>query len=846
MSEEDNNKFILMGLGDENSKEMAEVLGNKTSKKILDFLADRKEASEKDIADGLGMAMNTVEYNLKKLIKVGLVDKTKNFFWSVKGKKIPMYKLARKHIIISPNKKPSLDALKAILPVIGVLAIIAIIVAIVSFGGDNGMIRTDRTSFDGVSKFNSYEELESFLESSTVDSYGYYGGDMVISRSFEESVGQVTANDVASPSALPSDGDAKSSGSGTAQDYSQTNVQVEGVDEPDIVKNDDKYIYVVQGKKVIILDAFPAEEMKILEEIEFDQGVRNIFINEDKLIVFVEKYEYLDTGIQCGGILDIGIRCGGYSKTTSNVYVYDISNRENAELEKEFELDGNYVEARMKGDFVYFISSKYIDMNFLELPSYTIDGTETKLMADDIYYFDSSDENYVFNTVSAINLENGDIDSETFLLGYSTGVYVSEENIYMTYQKRLSQEYLFEKFVDEVLLEVLPAGEADEVRDVLDSDTSLREKSREVGEIFTDYTRSLDGSEQIEFLQDYSEKSEAFYEALQKEQEKTVIHRISVNENEIEYSGSGEVPGRVLNQFSMDEFEGNFRIATTTGGWNRDSNMNHVYILNEDLEVVGSVEDLAKGEQIYSARFIGDKGYMVTFRQTDPLFVIDLSDPANPEVLGELKVTGYSGYLHPYDETHLLGIGMEATEEGRTQGVKISLFDVSDFSNPREISKYEVTEGEWSSSEAIYEHKAVLFDKEKELLVIPVSYNVKTSVAGQQYPRYDYWQGAFVFNVNVEDGIDLKGKIEHEVNHEADEYYYDRTAYVKRSLFMDDVLYTISDKFVKANALGDLSQIDEVALPEIDYGGPILYETATDVGFGMDVGVAAAEPAMVK
>jgi uncharacterized secreted protein with C-terminal beta-propeller domain len=147
------------------------------------------------------------------------------------------------------------------------------------------------------------------------------------------------------------------------------------------------------------------------------------------------------------------------------------------------------------------------------------------------------------------------------------------------------------------------------------------------------------------------------------------------------------------------------------------------------IEIVGKVEDLAQGERIYSTRFLGDKAYMVTFRQVDPLYVIDVSDADDPRVLGYLKVTGYSSYLHPYDENHLIGVGMQATEEGRMQGLKIALFDVSDFENPKELSTYDFTVRapnmhSYSYSEALHDHKAFLFDKEKELLVIPVSSSV--------------------------------------------------------------------------------------------------------------------------
>lgn len=800
-------KFILMGLNDENSKEVAEILKNKTAKKIIDFLGDRKEASEKDISESLNMPINTVEYNIKKLVKVGLVKKDNRFFWSEKGKKINLYQLARKHIIISPNKKPSLDALKAILPIVGVIAIFAVIFAIVSLNQQG----FDRKQEGTLQKFSSYEDLKNFLENNIAE--GNFYGDLVrggVAVNEASAVGTTTSSD-------------SSVGKTQASDYSETNIQVEGVDEPDIVKNDGKYIYVVSGKKVVIADAYPAEEMEISSEIDIGEYISNIFVNDDKLVLFAQSYEYFDSGVPCDyGFSDFGVRCGGYSKTTTKVFVYDISDRENPRVENEFEFDGNYVDSRMIDNLVYVISSEYIDVRFFELPVYNLNGVEKKISAEEIYHFNAPDENYVFNTISAIDLEKGKVETETYLMGSSSAVYVSQDNIYLTYQKQLSQKYYFEKYVEEVLLEVLPYNEREEVREIMESDVSLRKQMREISEVLEDYQDSLDENNLFEFLSVYKDRNENFYREMQKESEKTIIYKISVDGLKIDYQEEGEVPGRVLNQFSMDEFDGYFRIATTTGqSRGRADSLNHLYVLNKELEIIGSVEDLARGEQIYSARFIGDKAYIVTFRQVDPLFVIDLSNPEKPEVLGELKITGYSGYLHPYDETHLIGIGMEATEQGRVQGVKVSLFDVSDYENPKEIDSYEIAEGEWSSSDAIYDYKAVLFDKEKNLLVIPVSYNREIGVAdgARTYPIYDYWQGAFVFDVSL-GGIELRGKVSHQEEENSD-YYWRGNGYVRRSLFMDDVLYTISDKKIKASDILSVEDINELELPYEGYDGPV-------------------------
>lgn len=297
--------------------------------------------------------------------------------------------------------------------------------------------------------------------------------------------------------------------------------------------------------------------------------------------------------------------------------------------------------------------------------------------------------------------------------------------------------------------------------------------------------------------------------------EKTIIHKISVAGRAIEYKCQGEVPGRVLNQFSMDEYQGYFRIATTTR-WPR---VNHVYILGEDLSIVGRLENLAPGERIYSARFIGTRAYLVTFKQVDPLFVLDLSDPTNPRVLGELKIPGYSDYLHPYDETHIIGIGKDTIDAGSfawMQGVKLSLFDVSDPENPREISKYMIGDRgtEWGDSYALSDHRAFLFSRERNLLVVPIELAERESSDTSPWTYgIHVWQGAYVFNISLEEGFVLKGRITHsEAGFKDWGYNSDPRYNVRRSLYIDNVLYTISGGLVKMNNLVDLSGMNEVNL----------------------------------
>jgi uncharacterized secreted protein with C-terminal beta-propeller domain len=296
--------------------------------------------------------------------------------------------------------------------------------------------------------------------------------------------------------------------------------------------------------------------------------------------------------------------------------------------------------------------------------------------------------------------------------------------------------------------------------------------------------------------------------------EQTAIYRIRVEGRNLICEAQGEVPGHELNQFSMDEYNGYFRIATTT--WTNGTN---IYVLNMNLSIVGKLENLAQGEYFHSARFMGERCYLVTFKKVDPLFVIDLSDPANPRTLGELKIPGYSDYLHPYDENHIIGVGKETVEatEGDFawyQGIKISLFDVTDVNNPRQIANYTIGD-RGSDSPVLSDHKAFLFDKTKNLLAIPV---LVAKINQSKYPEGvpswvcgDFvWQGACVFNVSLEEDFGLKGNITHlENGMDVQNPYY----HVKRSLYIGNILYTISDKKVKMNAIEDLGLVNEVELP---------------------------------
>jgi len=299
--------------------------------------------------------------------------------------------------------------------------------------------------------------------------------------------------------------------------------------------------------------------------------------------------------------------------------------------------------------------------------------------------------------------------------------------------------------------------------------------------------------------------------------ESSTIHRVSIDAGTVRYACSVRVPGTILNQFSMDEYDGYLRVATTVGHVARGGgdSRNNVYVADPALEPVGSLEGLAPGEQIHSARFMGDRAYLVTFKKIDPLFVIDLSDPRAPRVLGYLKVPGYSDYLHPYDATHVLGIGKDTHDMGDFawyQGLKVSLFDVSDVEHPAELATYRIGD-RGTNSEVLQDHKAFLFIPARSLVVLPVYlYEVDPDRYAGEAPPEAYgefvWQGAYVLSVTL-DGIALRARVSHGADPGTSPY--DPTA-IRRSLYIEDVLYTVSRAWVYGHDMDTFAEVASVVL----------------------------------
>jgi uncharacterized secreted protein with C-terminal beta-propeller domain len=608
----------------------------------------------------------------------------------------------------------------------------------------------------GLKQFASAAEVRAYL-AAHAPSYSGNTWDRAVDGAVPQAVNGV-AEKSAAPS-LPAIG-----GTGASHDYSTTNVQVEGVDEADIVKNDGKYVYVISGGRLAIVDAYPGEKAKILSETPVNGTPSEMFLSGDRLVIFAAG----TAGPVVYKSYASDMVMPRYYQPEAHAYVYSVKDRSAPVLVRDITLPGNYYDARMIGDRVYVITNENVYSYTGDVPMPVVKDSLGKVIDPKVSYFDYPFDSYIFSTISSFSVaDDNSLSAEAYLLGYTSTLYVSEDNIYMAIRKP-------------VAVPVEPV-----VRNDVAVSSVRRVPATEV----------------------------------------TGIYKFGIDGGRIRFVAAGEVEGHLLNQFSMDESGGNLRAATTVEGYGSTGSYqyNNVFVLDPGMKTVGSLKYIAPDEKIYSTRFMGDRLYMVTFKRIDPLFVIDLSDPANPGILGKLKIPGYSDYLHPYDRNHIIGIGKETemNEWGgvSTSGLKLALFDVSDVSHPTEVGHVEIGEA-GSDSEALRDHKAFLFSKEKDLLVIPVREVQKvTSVKGYSSYTQKIWQGAYVFGVSPDKGFTLRGKVTHS-DEDTSGYYWGSLDAVKRSLFIGNTLYTLSDSELVATDLSDMGRLREVPLPTGGYAYP--------------------------
>lgn len=662
-----------------------------------------------------------------------------------------------------------------------------------------------------IKKISSEEELTDLLQASALFGGNFYDNRFrMVDFAMPEAAVMMESYAVATSGAPVAE--SKSQGS---DDYSTTNVQEENVDEPDYLKNDGKYVYIVSRNTLSIIDAYPAEDASLILKIALDvehQYIQNMFLNGDRLVIFyngqsdreiIPEFDFIPRQ--------------SYDPVT-HALIIDVSDRENPSILKDYSIHGHFMDARMTGDYAYFVTNSYINHQYPRFPVIMEDSVP--IMTPEAFYFDNIEEFSNFNTLTAIDIFGDTINSETFLMGHTGTFYVSENNFYLTYQQYLPfgfhEDSSRDRFFD-VIVPSLPASVQDEIKSIQsDSSLSSAQQWSMISEVMQNSYNQMDKVQKDKLFEDIKEALIEYDTKIQKDTRKTIIHKIAIDEEKIEYVAKGSVPGRLLNQFSMDENADRFRVATTTEIYTQYEGTirsNSVYILDESLNIVGGLDQIAPDESIFSARFIDDRLYMVTFQQIDPFFVIDLSTDT-PKILGELKIPGFSNYLHPYDEEHIIGVGRDTKEIGDNRiqqlGIKIALFNVADVSNP--IVADDIIIGNRSThSEALHNHKAFFFDKTRGVLSIPITGDSneldELSSSKMIAPDYNRWSGFYVFDLDGKSGFDLKGTITHS---DGDSRYYGMGN--ARTFYIDDVLYTASESYLKMNSFDNLEEVNTIKL----------------------------------
>ena len=514
-------------------------------------------------------------------------------------------------------------------------------------------------------------------------------------------------------------------------DYSKTNTRTEGVDEADIVKTDGKYIYVLKngyegapGIKIIKADNGKMEA--VFSKIGLDRNIDGI------------RYYYNDIMLDGTTLVVFGGGYGGGSDTGKSMYAtkqitdilfYDITNPEKPVLKAKHTQEGTPGNTRMKDGIIYTFSSYYNNCYYYQVEGKKakydefvpeVDGKKVNIKC--IYVPEYSYGDY-YTVVTSIDTKNPEkVIDKKVIMDSGDSIYVSNDNIYFW---------------------------------------------------------NID-----------------YYSEL----EQTKIMKYSYNNGIIEPQASTSIVGRFNDDYSLDEYKGNLRLVITAGNrWlgrvlddiavegtalNADETENALYILDKDLKVTGKIEGLAKGEHIKSARFMGDMAYFVTFRQTDPLFSVDVSDASNPKILGYLKIPGFSEYLHPFGDGLLFGLGQDADElSGRVRGLKLSMFDISNPADVKEIAKKIYSENLYSHSEAEYDRRAIIADAGKNL----IGFQVGSYSEGKNRNKNEY----IVYGFDREKGFYEKFRVDFD-----DDVSYYGSYY--RGLYIGDYFYVVADNIDKA------------------------------------------------
>ena len=597
-------------------------------------------------------------------------------------------------------------------------------------------------------------------------------------------------------------------------DHSSTNTQVTGVDEADIVKTDGNYIYLVQNGELDIVNAWPADQSHIVSRTTLDGWGTDIYLDGSHLTTITTKWIYDDnSGWNPGdgwplnrmpttadmASIAVGAPIGGMmwwrpSKPEVVVTVYDVTDPTAPSVVSTTTLDGNLNTSRDINGKVYVVLNQDISLPsplIEQVPADTTGGTtgdttggtttagggSGSATTNMIAVSPVDGPKYVYESEAAYRARLEAMDINTLLPGYTvkigdtttTGSLVDTNKFYA--QQTVSDAYGMFSVV------------------TIDANNATPQP--------VDETSLLGASGDVYMSQDALYVTSTAWDAPMGDWNgdlRTDIYQFNITDSGVNFAGAGQVPGWAINSYAMDENNGYFRIATTTN--QSDTSSNNIFVMQDqgnNLEVTGAITGLALSERIYAARFVGDHGYLVTYHQVDPLFTVDLTDPTAPFVAGKLEMPGYSSYLQPISDNLIFGIGRSvnpATNE--PDGLKVSLFDVTDFANPKLVDTFKFVSDtpadanawwyNWTSSPAEWDPHAVSYFADQQILAVPVL-------------DWGWWNNNAkleLLKVDPVNGFTEVGQIHHD-------------GQVLRSLRIGDFVYSIGSDAIKVISLADPS-----------------------------------------
>ena len=707
--------------------------------------------------------------------------------------------------------------------------------------------------------FSSAADFQKFALNHQGTQTSYYGpGGVVLERNLASGIASMGAKSAVAPSAVGTSATGSdSSTASSANDYSQTNVQVAGIDEADSTKSDGKYIYTITDNTVYIINAYPGTNASVVSSFVVNNNTNpsDLLISADANTLVVMGNQYPQYNTYGGWYPQSG-------ESYAYVYdVTDKTNpvlKENLTFEGSYfqaRLKDNYV-------YFVAVSYPEYRTNY-PLPVLYKNGVESQIPIDRIFYHPIYDyASPALVQIQSINLADDSVQSTALTVESTQTMYMSKNNIYLSFTQYVNEYQIQQDMQQADIKPYLTADDnqlIDRINSVDADILSTPEKKSKISTVY--YQRLSQLNEKTQNAVNDKVKLDTKAELAKYNYfEFTVVNKLSYNNGVVTPVATAKIPGSVNDQFAFDESsEGTLRVATTvhqhysylyndgtetslppiamaadaSGSSSGSSgsasgsvasdvassnvaisdmkilppqptnsptkSQNMVYTFDSNLKEIGSLTGIAVGEQIYAARFDGNRLYLTTFEQVDPFFVIDLSDATKPTIVGQLKLPGFSKYLHPIGNDLVVGLGQAAdADTGRVTGLKISLFNVSDVTNPTEIASYKGTD-DYAYSTALFDHHAFLLAPQKDLLVIPVEYsdwqNQKRSYAG-----------ALVFHID-NSSIALRGLVDHTINGQ-DVW----NAQVERSLYINDELFTKSPHLLRINDLDTLARVKDITL----------------------------------